>query len=136
MRLLNSSYTVSYLLCTALTALWGSIKTTKARTDILKHHSRQCRAVTAPQSVTYRHSSANLISVSITLTSWSLTKLLTELFWLFSFQSKPHLPANFTIPAIQKTLVGRLQSVFGTSTRTPSAISPQQVPMGACQGRG
>lgn len=41
-------------------------------------------------------------------------------------------PANFTIPAIQKTLVGRLQSVLGTSTLTFSEISPQQVPIGAC----
>ena len=41
-------------------------------------------------------------------------------------------PANFTTPAIQKTLVGRLQSVLGTSTLTFSEISPQQVPIGAC----
>lgn len=56
-------------------------------------------------------------------------------FVLLAFSSKSSCmisPANFIIPAIQKTLVGRLQSVLGTSILTFSEISPQQVPIGAC----
>lgn len=40
------------------------------------------------------------------------------------------LPANLITPAIQYTFTGRPLSVLGTSTLTPSARSPQEVPMG------